>query len=68
MGINYRVKVPSRPRQMELLASGKCNTVKYCMKEARLQTLVLMNKNHIQRRVFVRDEVARHTEVQQFAI
>jgi len=53
---------------MELLASGKCNTVKYCMKEARLQTLVLMNKNHIQRRVFVRDEVARHTEVQQFAI
>ena len=52
---------------MELLASGKCNTVRCYMKEARLQTPVLMNKNRIQRRVSVKDEVARHTEVQQFA-
>jgi hypothetical protein len=34
------------------------------MKEARLQNPVLMNKNRIQRRVSLKDEVARHTEVQ----
>jgi len=33
------------------------------MKEARLQNPVLMNKNRIQRRVFAKDKVARHTEV-----
>jgi hypothetical protein len=52
---------------MELLASGKCIAVKRCMKEARLQNSVLMNKNRIQRRVSVWDEMARHIEVRQFA-
>jgi hypothetical protein len=33
------------------------------MKEARLQNPVLMNKNRIQRRVSVEDEMARHIEV-----
>ena len=31
MGINYRVKVPSRPRQAELLASGKCCVARHRM-------------------------------------
>ena len=33
------------------------------MKEARLQSPVLMNKNRIPRRVFAEDEMARHIEV-----
>lgn len=33
------------------------------MKEARLQSPVLTNRNRILRRVFAEDEVARHTKV-----